>query len=106
MALRGLWLVVRGRILFFVLQAASAFNSGVNDLRLRAALDDFFMNTSIMTRKGWEVSTESGQAQTASDRRERARGAPRRFTLDAAEQALRGSRSALDRLVRYAVVRM
>jgi hypothetical protein len=44
------------------MRTASALNSGVNDLRVRPALDNFFMSTSIMTRKGWEVSTESGQA--------------------------------------------
>src|SRR5882724_11809007 len=45
------------------MRTASALNSGVNDLRVRVGLDNFFMNTSIMTRKAWEVSTESGQDQ-------------------------------------------
>jgi hypothetical protein len=34
----------------------------VNERRLRAGLDNFFMDTSIMTGEGWEVSTKTGQA--------------------------------------------
>ena len=44
------------------MRTASALNSGVNDRRLGAGLDNFFMDTSIMTGEGWEVSTKSGQA--------------------------------------------
>ena len=35
-----------------------------NERRLRGGLDNFdFMNTSIMTGEGWEVSTKTGQGQ-------------------------------------------
>jgi hypothetical protein len=34
----------------------------VNERRWRAGVDDFYMDTFIMTGEGWEVPTESGQA--------------------------------------------
>ena len=55
---RGLTMVFSG---VRAMRTASALNSGENVRRVRGGLDDFFMDTSIMTGEGWEVSTKSGQ---------------------------------------------